>query len=450
MDRDSDREAKGGQPKTALRKQTVDLDQWLKMDVSEALKPFEEKTLGEIFDFLIEKLGIDARKMKWEVSTADPSNSRKFHLFLDRFRKELEKPTWQQLTPDVVHVKRTFYALEYLVAVHYIFVERFLNKKYRLTRANLKDERDRIKKELEYFRVWENESKDEKNFLSQTTYRVLRTAISGFFAYAEAVLSHFSDLKFVPILHSNTSNIETFFSWVRMMNLDSAGKYGSAVSSQNTISTQRAKALLAKNKMYSAKHHTNEEADTVLSIAEVIKKFEARRTLVSSWKIMSNRTPEARSNSCNLKVMSGSGAPDAHGAWRIRKMVDKRGPAFDHFSQLLQGNSQFERLSWLAASTTQSQRFRFIWNGMNESDENAFDATCRQMMTMLWDDCVVASLRNGNKGYHYHLLKLLGSEKLSTLVVTSMPDALRDGFFGKQLLMVLSNILRYQLIPDAV
>ena len=31
-----------------------------------------------------------------------------------------------------------------------------------------------------------------------------------------------------------------------------------------------------------------------------------------------------------------------------------------------------------------------------------------------------------------------------------MPDALRDGFFGKQLLMVLSNILRYQLIPDAV
>jgi len=73
-----------------------------------------------------------------------------------------------------------------------------------------------------------------KCFMSMVTYNDLCICVSGFFLYARSILETVnggcSSGLFVPVLHSNTSSLEAWFSLVRLAHKDTSCHYITAVS----------------------------------------------------------------------------------------------------------------------------------------------------------------------------------------------------------------------------
>jgi len=70
--------------------------------------------------------------------------------------------------------------------------------------------------------------------MSMVTYNDLRICVTGFFLYARSVIKNVHDNSpsglFVPVLHSNTSSLEAWFSLVRSNHKDTSRDYITAVS----------------------------------------------------------------------------------------------------------------------------------------------------------------------------------------------------------------------------
>jgi hypothetical protein len=77
----------------------------------------------------------------------------------------------------------------------------------------------------------------EKEFLAHQTWRNLCITVRGFFEYARCVLITEQEMKlterivwFVPVLHSNTTNLEGVFSVQRMRKCDKAQTYSNGIA----------------------------------------------------------------------------------------------------------------------------------------------------------------------------------------------------------------------------
>ena len=74
----------------------------------------------------------------------------------------------------------------------------------------------------------------DKEFLASQTWRNLRITVSGFLAYARAILTsevaRENGIEYVPMMHSHTSRLESFFSRMRARNNDTANTYASGLS----------------------------------------------------------------------------------------------------------------------------------------------------------------------------------------------------------------------------
>ena len=110
---------------------------------------------------------------------------------------------------------------------------------------------NQIKKCLSYFdslrraQLQRRRDKDEdweQSFLASTTWRNLRISCRGFFAYCRAVMKY-SDanqgtvrpVKAISPAHSNSSNIEAWFAFIRMSNGDLASQYAPLVANRDMI-----------------------------------------------------------------------------------------------------------------------------------------------------------------------------------------------------------------------
>ena len=132
--------------------------------------------------------------------------------------------------------------------MHGIFVERLLNRTWRVTRDNFERETDMFTNILEYFTTWKrnNVDKDGKESvsarildsyrISTTTYRNLLTLVRGFMVYAKSVLEISPEIKYVPGLHSNQSSIEDLFSNICSMSKDRTDLYASGICSRICLS----------------------------------------------------------------------------------------------------------------------------------------------------------------------------------------------------------------------
>jgi len=113
--------------------------------------------------------------------------------------------------------------IEYCVHVSILFIENLMNGELSLSTANI-DECERMGcTSMNYFEEWKKEadnSQNSKAFLSMITYSDLWICVSGFSAYA--CLALHSGVMFVPMLHSNTSILEAFFSLIWSMRKESA------------------------------------------------------------------------------------------------------------------------------------------------------------------------------------------------------------------------------------
>ena len=145
--------------------------------------------------------------------------------------------------------------IEFSGHIHYIFIGRLLNKNANLTNntetritskgvthlnLNLKNEQARMIKSLEYFDDWINWNltKEKQNwgvnakhqlFIVTVTYRNLKVAITGFFCYADKLSTNKKLVLFVPMLHSNQSSIEAFFSYIGSNSKDNGRAIGKSL-----------------------------------------------------------------------------------------------------------------------------------------------------------------------------------------------------------------------------
>ena len=90
--------------------------------------------------------------------------------------------------------------LEYIIAVHSLFIERLLNNKWNLTRNNIDKESKTLSEIIDYFGSWnakrtdvaKNEkltaTKSSKYYIAYQTYETLLTLVKGFVGYTWCIL----------------------------------------------------------------------------------------------------------------------------------------------------------------------------------------------------------------------------------------------------------------------
>ena len=158
-----------------------------------------------------------------------------------------------------LHVKSGIAELTYRAHVGCLFNETFMNRHRKLERCNFSDEKQKIKKILNYFKYW-NECKHErskktdlwgdklweKSFMSDITFGMLITSVEGFLDYAHFVLGE-EFANYIPYLHSNSSVIESFFSVMRAHNADTPHGY---IHACGVVDVTKANDYLNNNKMY--------------------------------------------------------------------------------------------------------------------------------------------------------------------------------------------------------
>ena len=249
LDRDVDRELKsGGNFRTTLSKQSVHLDSFSKMNASLAKQPFTEKTLGEQLSHCAANIGTGATKNLAAIKTTSSYNKEaksgeKLRIQLLEIQR-MDTPLDRQMV-----VASEIAYLEFAITVHRMYIQRFMNKSWKLFRGNIEAEEEQLQDCLQYFERWrlgtaEYRSNDEsitrklreRFFLSTQTYRNMKFAVCGFFQYSRVLLNHPSAQKvgFVPSGHSNTSALESRFSMVKRNGLNDTSKYQYMAANLNT------------------------------------------------------------------------------------------------------------------------------------------------------------------------------------------------------------------------
>jgi hypothetical protein len=147
--------------------------------------------------------------------------------------------------------------LEFQAMVHELFVEVLMNQEMHFCRDNIVELKKYLRMKMAYFKEWYDTAsqRTEKNsdltFLSTQTWVNLRFTVCGFIGFAEYVLqtTSFDEIQYIPMLLSNTSNIEFTFSHLRSLGRRDARTYQTRVAGCNVQDSVRA---IEKSSSYSA------------------------------------------------------------------------------------------------------------------------------------------------------------------------------------------------------
>ena len=229
-----------------VTKNVVIIDSFSSMkNVSHAKVPFEEDTIVFQCALLAKKMNCDNGifdDVKTEFEGMIGCHSEILQKKVDILKEVVSNSLNQDFKNEMAQI-------EFAMAVHMIFISRFLNKNARLVLTedretrdrvmclNVIEERKRMTKYIGYFDSWKKWLDQEKNpknthtpetwgvdkwerlFISTITITNLKICISGFLSYAEYVLTSNPQITFVPYLHANQSSLESFFSGVRATHL---------------------------------------------------------------------------------------------------------------------------------------------------------------------------------------------------------------------------------------
>ena len=141
------------------------------------------------------------------------------------------KYMWTELsksisTETIAYLIETYAMLEYLIAVHDLFIERLLNKKWNLIRNNIDKESKTLSEILYYFGSWNAERTDvatnekltaiqsSKYYIAYQTYENLLTLVRDCCWLCMVYSIQFRCREFFPALHWNQSSLEIFFSQI--------------------------------------------------------------------------------------------------------------------------------------------------------------------------------------------------------------------------------------------
>jgi hypothetical protein len=250
--RDCKRKKKGTTRDTDISRQSIWRDKWNKMNVSLAKAPFTKKPILEMIIFLSENLGcLDLVK---QAKLDNQDGSRDSAVKLQRLCSTIGGQI-SESTP--LPLRQTYYTLEYTVAIHSMFISKFLNtKQWKLTLDNIESEEATMRATLNCFEQWKLRNNSNKpanvdvktHFLAPQTYLNIRIGAAGFFYYARSVLKAKDGPRYVPGAHSNQSSLEALFSATRAKDHDTVANYGRGISTNNFLS--QSKHALKNNPMY--------------------------------------------------------------------------------------------------------------------------------------------------------------------------------------------------------
>ena len=109
------------------------------------------------------------------------------------------------------------------ISVYGIYIERLLNRHWKLTSTNIDIEEKYLDEMVLYFDKWLNErlyvkEKEKimerevnKYYMSVITYNNTMILVRGFIQYSRCIVTIISPDIYVPALHSNQSSLEGFF-----------------------------------------------------------------------------------------------------------------------------------------------------------------------------------------------------------------------------------------------
>ena len=292
-------------PETRLIKRVLDLDKYTKMTVSYALIPFEYDTIIFMATQLAKELSC-VEQLAMAVRQFDPGyEDEKLIATLEFLRKKLDEKDENVLPGErnKSELQSWFALIEFCIHVHGIYVFRFLNKGACLIapgkaehrgivrgKQNKKgqvklhlavdQEKKRLGRYMQYFARWAAEAKNvgEKSFLATVTYRNMRSGVSGFLHYAEAVLRE-EDVWIVSYLSSSQTTVENVFNRVRAHGRATASKFELEITRQHV---QEDFKQLDNSKCYSRDHMECEQTGSITDL--MFKRTDEKRDKIFiSW-----------------------------------------------------------------------------------------------------------------------------------------------------------------------
>jgi len=209
------------------------------MNVCAAKAPFQYETITE----MMFNLGVELKCAK-DMALEKSTRNNKPATYLNRLRILHHA----NISKGNASTNTKLATIEYCVHTAIIFNEVLMNKDVKLDECSIDEYEELVRGSMKYFEEWKLETDNamtnannpseqhelSKCFMSIVTYNDLRICVSGFFLYARSILKAIeggsSSGFFVPVLHSNTSSLEAWFSLVRLAHKDTSCHYITAVS----------------------------------------------------------------------------------------------------------------------------------------------------------------------------------------------------------------------------
>jgi hypothetical protein len=145
---------KGGVFRTTLNEQAVNLDNFSSMNASLAKAPFTEKTISEIMSHCAKVIRVKLNYEDKETLTGE--RLKKILAELKQKCEALEVVTTENATMAkcAITIRSDIAYLEFCVAVHRVYNQRFMNSSWKITLANIESEEAELKDALTYFEDW--------------------------------------------------------------------------------------------------------------------------------------------------------------------------------------------------------------------------------------------------------------------------------------------------------
>jgi len=370
-------------PITDMTRAAASPDSWSKMNVSAAKAPFTYKTIIEMMTDLAIQLEC-VETFIHEKLLMDNCDIYLHHLSV---LKEANKTTHGNVTTSTILA-----TIEYCTHVAIIFNENLMNGELRLSMNNIDEHEGLVRQSMTYFEDWKkdaDQSRNNKAFLSMITFSDLRICVAGFFAYACLVLN--SGVAFIPMLHSNTSILEAFFSLIRSMKKETARDYPNAVS---TIYVGTEVVALSGNqcKRYSEKDvaamdDPRNNVDKALGWNDtkhenIMRKIKENKTIKNfssaeqcAWKPFQSSTDDHGDITMRLcYMMESSTFVDAMQFWDIVCPY-----VANDISQ------RFENYCRMSIDTPTEQFFKSFYC-LNDNEKTQLNAACRLLFDVLLGD----------------------------------------------------------------
>ena len=445
-ERDVGRLQKNMPQRTDLNKHSVYLDNYTLMNASYAKKCFSEKTITEMIVYVAKSM-----EVKLEIGLKFESQ---WHQLMSTCNSLKEKVT--DTTPLV---DQSYIAIiQYQIAVHGIYIERLLNKKWRLTRDNILSEKEILKKSIRYFTEWRhqkihvmstmkmNRKDTDKFYMADQTFNNLLQCVGGFFAYSEAILGLNNDgmIQFIPALHCNQSSLENFFSRMRQLDKDRTDLYAGGVLQQNVMNDIHSSQKKRKvgNSSYPEwmidNEHSPVRKETRIGETVIMKKKTISNSIKSALVLLG--VEEVYVSKVALEFVS---VGSAFGNIFTNEIKDLELPEGLDYQTYCLSDLFFQGYYSLSLNTLSERWFTSFIDKINREHVNSLCAAFSNQLFNLLEE----SLMEGNKkkqSFQLQILSFIQSNGISKLC-DDMPTNLKQ---DKSCILMLFMFLSRKLIDD--